>query len=149
MSLIYNKLEKQFLMLPDTHRMFLYRTESRTVDENKRCSSYDLLPGYALTNTKRYIMEEVLTMCNNKQFKVSAYLPDTKIEKEFPLNYLIKQSKMFKWVPLKRTHTGKSKNVSDDLVIAFIMRIYLATRYGDHVDDFIKSVRLPWCRNGY
>ena len=148
-SIIYNKLEKQVLMLPETHRLFLYRTESRAVNENKRCGSHDLLPGYALTNTKRYIIEEVLNKCNNNEFKVSSYLPDTKIGNEFPLNYLIKQCKTFKWVPAKRTYTGKhAKNICDDLVISFIMSIYLATRYGDHVNDFIHSVRLPWCRKG-
>lgn len=143
---LYNTLEKQFLMLPNTHRMFLYRTESKMVDENKCCKSFDLLPGYALTNTKRYIMEEVLNACNAKHFKVSAHLPDTKVENEFPINYLVKQCKTFKWCAIKRTHTGKSRNSSDDLVIAFIMSIYLATRFGDHVEDFITSFRLPWCR---
>lgn len=124
---------------------FLYHMDGRKVNE------HIMFPGYCMTTRKRTIFKHILTQCNTKQFKVSAYLPCYhNIRKTHPLEYLLSECKTFRWVLEKRSYDGKIKrNTTDDLVIAFIMSIYFCITYRPHLQDFLepknnKTQSYPW-----
>lgn len=104
------------------------------------------LPGYCMTYKKKDIINVVLQECNRGNFAIAHTLVcDRKIAGVGALTYLIKQTKLFAYVPERRTYTGKrNKTTSDDVMIAVIMSIYLALQYSERTADFVGKDRLPW-----
>lgn len=138
---IYNTLKATFMTNFD---VYLYHTEASIVGPKR--GEDRMLPGYCMTSNKKNIVNEVLMGCNKRRIKVSAYLPcDKKIKGLHPIPYFLNQCRSFKWIPSRKTWSGKtSRDSSDDLVISAIMSIYFAVLYGKRVEEFKKDIRPPW-----
>lgn len=124
--------------------IYLYHTTASILKKNMKLKDEPLLPGYCMTGSKKGIVNEVLTKCNRNELKISAYMPCQKIRGIHPIPYLLDQCRSFKWLPNKNTWSGKlTRETSDDLVIAAIMSIYFAMRYGMYTLEFKGKSKIP------
>ena len=152
---IYNRIKLANPMNYNVYLYYTHRTESyisASKSDSKNVISYQnsLIPGYGMTICKRNIVNRVISLCNNLQVQISVFMPcDKKICGMDPIYYFLNQCKGFKWIPAKKSWSGKtSRQESDDLVIASIMSIYFASNYGN-LDKYKKNTNFktpptPW-----